>query len=680
MSTRWLVERAIEEKTRDIEMGLRGPSEETRLYNLETVAAAAREAQPQPVRSEDEEPYLAHVYGYAKGASGFTRFPMSDGGPKPFLSTGFAYSALSQVLGEVAEWGQRAVLVTRVNELRLALDGMMSSGFEVANEQVKSGEIGDVSKLRSDLMRLYDGFLENWQKGIISGDGASFSSYMEQMVGSGQIFSAYKNLMYQASVVPRMRRYWMTQFSPTVPDERLAWTLFRRGLITEKDLDKYCRYEGWDDKKVSWLKDSFRAMPNENTAFRMMMRGAIDQKTKEAFYFANSWEKEDFEKLDAIYQWLPNSREAFTLFKRGHLTDVKMQHLFQSQGFMKEWWSFLPKMWERIPMPRDAFNMFMRGAIKRSDFDKYVEANEWEEGSADKLAAIFQDLPEERQAFTLWKRGAISESDMKALFRADGYMPTYDALLPKLFERIPHPRDAFNALMRGVIDKKKFDHWIQANEWQNGMADFLFDIYTRLPSSHEVFYMWAKGIIDLAQRDALYKANGYDSEWHSKLTENYYYVPTVYDLTRIADYVEIDSIWATRVLKERGLRDRDISKIIAMLKIRPLRDEIRRQLVIWVKRYRLGWVSPTQLDVALEYYLDNGWIQATEKDMLKEEAEINYEDELMEEQIDIFSWYFKTAVITEEDLLEDFLALGIREEKANLMVELLKAQGYYGYY
>jgi len=192
--------------------------------------------------------------------------------------------------------------------------------------------------------------------------------------------------------------------------------------------------------------------------------------------------------------------------------------------------------------------------------------------------------------------------------------------------------------------------------------------------------MWAKGLITVAKRDSMYMANGFDKEYHQLLTDNNYYIPTVYDLTRIADYVEIDRIWAIKILKERGLRDNDISKIVAMLKIRPLRDEIRRQITLWVKRYRLGWATPTQLEAALQEYLEGGYIQETEKTLLTEEAELNYEDELMEEKIDIYSWYFKTAVISEEELLEDFLDLGIREEKANLMVELLKAQGYYGYY
>jgi len=534
--------------------------------------------------------------------------------------------------------------------------------------------------LESGLPTLMDLAVGDWIKGIAAGMGGAYASAVEQLTRTGQLLDAWKGLQLTIGVYPWMRRHWLRELTPAIPDASMAWILLRRGKITDQQFGTYASFDGWGSVGIDFLKTAWNQIPNENTAFRMWARGAIDSKTKEAFYYANSWEKDDFSNLDAVYQWLPNAREAFTLFRRGHIPENTMQALMKAQGYLPEWHEYLPSLYERILMPRDAFNAYLRGTISKKLFEEYVEQNEWRDGSADILASIYQNLPSARDAFTLFKRGHVPKNTMEGWFKADGYLEDLHGFLPKIWERIPHPRDAFNGLMRGVIDRKMFDHYVEENEWRDGMADFLYGIYAKQPSAHEAFYMWAKGIITLQQRDELYKANGYDSEWHTKLTDNYYYVPTVYDLTRIADFVEVDAIWATKILKERGLRASDISKIIQMLKVRPLRDEIRRQIAIWVKRYRYGWVTATQLDAALQDYLENGFIQATEKDFTVQEAELNYEDELMEEKIEIYSWYFKTAVISEEELLEDFLDLGIREEKANLMVENLKAQGYYGYY
>jgi hypothetical protein len=592
----------------------------------------------------------------------------------------FTYSIMHAAAQGVEDFIKAVIQGTLVDKLKAELPGISNTPMSLAYESKKLGLAELSSKVLNVAGSQSQFLLDAWKAGIGAGMGSSFAAAIEQYYQTGMLTYAYSALQYQTSVIPRMRRYWMSEYTPAVPDASMAWILKRRGKITDAQFETYASYDGWDKTSADLLRSVWKNIPNENAAFRMFARGKMTWQELEKTYYANSWEKEDFAKLTGLYEWLPNAYEGFRLFKREVITEDKMHGFFSSQGYMKDSWAYLPKMWERLPMPRDAFNMMMRGAIKQEDFERYVEANEWEEGSADRLLSIFQDLPEANQAFKMWKRGAINTSKLSKMFFADGYMPEWHEPLKRMFERIPHPKDAFNAFMRGKIDKKAFDKWVAANEWYEGGSDFLYDIYTRLPSIREAFYMWAKGIIDTTQRDQLYLAAGYDKEWHSKLTENEYYIPTVYDLTRIADFVEIDSIWATKILKERGVRDRDITKILAMLKIRPLRDEIRRQIALWVYRYRMGWASAVQLEAALQEYLDGGFIQSTEKDFTIQEAELNYEDELMYEKIQIYSWYFKTAVISEEDLLQDFLDLGIREEKANLMVEGLKAQGYYGYY
>jgi len=590
----------------------------------------------------------------------------------------FATASVASNLGDIAKLGAQLFLLERMRTE--FIPSAMNLPMPISETVVgKKGE--ELRKaVFNEATKQADYLVSAWKTGIQTGLGGGFASAQEQYLNTGQLMYAYSTLQYQTSVIPRMRRFWMSQYTPQVPDASMAWILLRRGKISEAEFKEYARNDGWDSKGADLLKSVWLQIPNERAAFRMNRRNALTDKEYDEFIKMNGWDEGWASKLYAMFQWLPNAHEGFRLLRRGAITKAQEEFLFRAQGFDAFWYPSLRRLWERIPLPRDAFNMMMRNVITEKDFDKYIQANEWEIGSAERLKTIYQDLPSEREAFTLLKRGKISKTIFEFLMRAEGWTSEWRDLMPSAYERIPHPRDAFNALMRGAIDRKKFDFWVDANEWQEGMSDFLYHIYARMPSYREAFYMWAKGLITLAQRDSMYMANGFDKEYHQLLTDNNYYIPTVYDLTRIADYVEIDRIWAIKILKERGLRDNDITKIIAMLKIRPLRDEIRRQITLWVKRYRLGWATPTQLEEALQTYLEGGYIQDTEKTLITEEAELNYEDELMEEKIDIYSWYFKTAVISEEDLLEDFLDLGIREEKANLMVELLKAQGYYGYY
>jgi len=502
----------------------------------------------------------------------------------------WAMSALAHNVADIARLGAQAFLVDRMR--REWIPGAANFPMALSCES-KDISLSDLSnRVLETVNRDYQYLMSAWITGIETGMGAAFSSAQEQFMSSGQLLYAYSDLQYQTSVIPRMRRFWLSQYTPNVPDGSLAWILWRRGRISEKDFNTYASYDGWDTKGIGYLKEAWSQIPNERAAFRMFMRGSIKYEDYKKFVVANGWEEEWHSRLYEFYEWRPNSREAFRLFRRGIIDDKYMYGLFRSQG----------------------------------------------------------------------------------------YDPRWDKVLPELYERMPLPRDAFNMLMRGVIDTKGWRNYISMNEWEEGAADYLYQIYQRLPSSHEAFYMHQKGLITVSQRDTLYRMNGYDSKYHSLLTENYYYVPTLYDLTRIADYVEIDLIWATKVLKERGLRDRDIAKIIAMLKIRPLRSEITRQITIWLNRRMKGWVSETDFEAAIQTYVDAGLVQSTEKTLLLEEGQLKYEDELMDEKITALEWWYRTAVISDEELLAELLALGVVEEKANLMVEVLKAQGYYGYY
>ena len=113
-----------------------------------------------------------------------------------------------------------------------------------------------------------------------------------------------------------------------------------------------------------------------------------------------------------------------------------------------------------------------------------------------------------------------------------------------------------------------------------------------------------------------------------------------------------------------------------MLELRPLRDEMRGITTKWLWRYRFGRATLNELDAA---FADLN-IREKEAELLKEKAALDYEDELIDEQVEICRWNFRTARISADDFLNCLLDLGIRREKANLMVELEQAKGYYGYY
>ena len=290
-----------------------------------------------------------------------------------------------------------------------------------------------------------------------------------------------------------------------------------------------------------------------------------------------------------------------------------------------------------------------------------------------------QYTPAEPNLFTAWqmfRRGLLEEKQLPLYGGYDGWSTAWIKKLKAIMETIPNPRAAFRMYTRGDLTRKQFNDYCFQSGWPAAMADKLFGMYEWLPTAHEAFYMHRKGLITAAQKKELYKAHGYQEKWHAALEGNFEYVPTLYDLTRMADYVELGVPWMTSVLRKRGLNPSDIAKIVSYLQIRPLREERRDIVKLWIQRYKLGRCSIDELGDAL----DALQIASAEKTLLVYQAEISYQDELIDEQVDILIWKFRTAIISAEDFLEGLTNLGIKEEKANLMVEAEEARGYYGYY
>lgn len=285
-------------------------------------------------------------------------------------------------------------------------------------------------------------------------------------------------------------------------------------------------------------------------------------------------------------------------------------------------------------------------------------------------------VPNASMAYILFKRGKITESEFKTYCSYEGWDGKGIDQLRASWEAVPTVYVAFELMMRGELTRKQFEEYVDLHSWPAEWRDLLYRLMERLPTPHEAFYLWTKGLIDRAARDELYKAGGFDESWHQTITDNWYYTPTLYDLVRMADYIELDQIWAADVMTRRGIKTADQAKIWEMLQLRPLREETRAVTTKWIWRMRYGRTTLETLD---DEFKSLG-IKTKERELLLMKAQMDYEDELIDEMIEVLRWRFRTAIITEAQFLNGLLDLEIRQEKANLIVEEEKARGYYGYY
>jgi len=258
------------------------------------------------------------------------------------------------------------------------------------------------------------------------------------------------------------------------------------------------------------------------------------------------------------------------------------------------------------------------------------------------------------------------------------------AIIPRLQRRYnmwyrpTHPsfRTAFELWMRGWIPESEVKQACQYDGWDLKYYDGLIDIYDRDPSHTEAFYMWRKGSIEQKEVFNRMSEEGYMATWHPAMLENEWYVPSLYDLCRLADFVELPETWAVSVLRKRGMKDEDIAIVYPMLQKRYLREEQRLLTNKWLWRYRYGLATDAELENAL---IALG-VKAKEREYLIAKAKMDYEDELNEEKRAVCTAQYRAGTISYDEYIACLEATGMAHEKSNIMADYEEASGYEGYY
>ncbi|MBA7595174.1 hypothetical protein ES703_02133 [subsurface metagenome] len=577
------------------------------------------------------DPKAMPLYGVIGGQGGIWA-PLRTRPHVPY----FTYYAMSRAAMMFQNIAMNALIANNIDVLSGSLPLLLGTNFSQIQAQFSAGETGHVGKLKESLVYAYKGLYQNWKAGVWHGVGTAYSSAMEQFMATGQFLYAYKALAVQTAVTPRLRRHWMQRYTPTVPNISMAWLLWKRGVFKETDFNKYASYEGWPSGYLKWVKAAFERWPSIWASVRL-------------------WQREQ-------------------------ITTAKLHDVIKQEGYSAFYYGKFEQLYRPLPTIGQAARMFLRSSITDADYMSYTRWSGWTANDAQHMMVNYLTYPTPREANYMWRRNFIDKATRNKFYKAQGYLESMHDLISLNYTQIFNPLNAFKLRMRGALSFTDYAQAVYENRWGRHEV-FLFDaLYQNIPTSQEAFYMWAKGQLNATEMLAAFKAYGWMEKWHGKLIENYWYVPTLYDLFRIADSVEIDEIWAADVMTRRGIRPSDQAKLYPMLKIRPLRDEIRRQVLIWLRRYQKGWASDVQLDAALDDMIARGYIMTTEKTLITQEAYLMYEDELVSEQITVWMWYYRMAAVTEAQYLAALISLGIRREKANLMVEEQTAMGYYGYY
>jgi hypothetical protein len=186
------------------------------------------------------------------------------------------------------------------------------------------------------------------------------------------------------------------------------------------------------------------------------------------------------------------------------------------------------------------------------------------------------------------------------------------------------------------------------------------------PDPLTLFGLYTRGFITREElKTELSYVTGFVDKYIDGLIDILEYNPSLFDLLRFADFVELDDDFIDKSLKVLGIKE-DFKKIIKnVIKLRPLREERRILINQLVTMYAKGFISREFLSTAL----DSLKLQKQEKEFILSFADNKRFSELLEERINILRRSFEKGLISEETLRSRLEKLGLQIDWINLIIE-----------
>jgi hypothetical protein len=185
------------------------------------------------------------------------------------------------------------------------------------------------------------------------------------------------------------------------------------------------------------------------------------------------------------------------------------------------------------------------------------------------------------------------------------------------------------------------------------------------PDPITLFGLYTRGYITKDQlKSELAYVTGYPDKYIDGLIDIFSYNPTVFELLRMADYVELSEEFIRKTLSIQGIKEPYFSVLVTLIKRRPLREETRINVTQLITAYSKGYISRSFLSTAL----DNLGLQPKEKELMLMYADNKRTYEIIEERIYILRTAYQKGLIDKSTLDKELTKLGLDREWINLII------------
>jgi len=187
------------------------------------------------------------------------------------------------------------------------------------------------------------------------------------------------------------------------------------------------------------------------------------------------------------------------------------------------------------------------------------------------------------------------------------------------------------------------------------------------PNPSEAWLMWRMGYISRSDFEKIfYYVGGYPTQFMKAFEDIWSYIPSIFDLFRVARAVNVNPSWVNRKLIERGVKDEDMVYLLNAILREPIRDECEKVASDLYYLYVDGWITKEQLQTKL---IELGFPTA-EIDYRLLHADLLRMKALKEARKEVFVLMFRKDLIDVSTLKNELLNLGLALENVNIIIDM----------
>lgn len=341
-------------------------------------------------------------------------------------------------------------------------------------------------------------------------------------------------------------------------------------------------------------------------------------------------------------------------------------HAIQNKIKVQELWRQYNLKMHRptIPRERELSNLYRRGIISSMEYGETMERHGYDYMWSFGMHEGNTRYPGAGELLTMYRRGLLDQASFRKYLEFQGF----DIKTSHIYAVMKEPLHTTSALIQQVVKEvitpEQFIESMALQGWSKEEAQKYWDVHWKLVSLDDLMDMRNRGLITNEKFGEMLIRHDYHPDWIEHLKEISYKNPTLRQFRQIMEYTDITDAEIDYALQTFGFAPEWEPVMRKFLTSRRLTTERTRMINELETNYVKGYLDES----SFRSELSKMGLGSDVVDLRIERSQLRYDREIKDDMKGIFIQAYRNDFITEQQLWEELIGLGIQGEIVTIIL------------